>query len=126
MSRALAEADLQSILEDDVGGFAQPIRLTSPAGDTVDLMGNTTDIGMTLDPETGQPIVGRRASVVLSLRSIAAAGIGTPTVVSSSSSRPWQVSFPDHFEVEHLFKVADLMTDRAAGCVVLFVEAYET
>lgn len=122
--REQAAADLQAILEDSTEGFGWPIQLTSPAGSAFDLTGLSTDIGLTIDPQTGQAVSGRRASIALSLRRLEVLGIGVPRAVADSASKPWLVTFADIGGASHTFKVSEVLPDRAVGSVVCFLEAY--
>lgn len=122
--RAQAAADLQAIVEDDAAGFGWPVTLTSPSGATAALKGLATDVGVTIDTDTGLPVVGRRASVVFSRASLATAGIGTPVQVSEESRRPWVVEFADASGVSHRYKVIETMPDRALNALVCVLETY--
>lgn len=122
--RAQAAADFRSIVEDDAAGFGWPVALTSPSGATATLKGLTTDVGVTIDTDTGLPVVGRRASVVFSRTSLATAGIGTPSQVSEESRRPWVVEFSDASGVAHRYKVIETMPDRALNALACVLESY--
>jgi hypothetical protein len=122
--RAQAALDLVAILSDEGGGFAWPIDLTNPEGVTVALTGFSTDIGQTIDPETGQVVTGRRASVALSTSILEGLGIGIPRGISDSRSKPWVVRFPDIHGVAQTFKVQEAMPDRALGIVTCMLETY--
>lgn len=122
--RQQAAADLQGIVEDTVGGFGWPVLVTDPNNVTVALVGLTTDIGMMIDPQTGQAITGRKASVALRIASLTAAGFEMPRGVSSEDERPWLVAFEDINGVGFTFKVTEAMPDRAIGLVVCTLEAY--
>lgn len=122
--REQAAADFRSIAEDTVTGCACPVTVVSPAGQSAIVGGLSTDVSVTLDPETGLPVVGRRASVVVSRASMEAAGIGVPTQVSDESSRPWSVRFADVTGVVRSYKVIEVLPDRALGALVLILEFY--
>ena len=118
--RAQAALDAQAILEDSTSGFGWPLVLTSPTGETSSLVGFATDVAETIDPETGIAVSGRRASVAISLLSL---GV-LPTVVAEGTRRPWLVTFADVTTSAATWKVIEVMPDRAAGVVVLLLEAY--
>lgn len=124
--REQAAADLKAILEDRTGGFGWDLTLTDPAGVSAALVGLSTDIGLTLDPDTGMAISGRRASVALRIASLTAAGLGIPTGISDQASKPWLVTFDDVDGGAHTFKVIEAQPDRAIGAVVCLLEAYKT
>jgi hypothetical protein len=117
--REQAILDSQAILE-DTSGFAWPFTLTSPLGVALELKGFSTDVGHTIDPETGMAVAGRRASVAVSLASL----IFVPVAVADSSEKPWVVSFIDSAGVLGNWKVTEVLPDRAVGVIVLLLEAY--
>jgi hypothetical protein len=118
--RAQAVADAKAILEDSTSGFGWPLTLTSPAGESSSLTGFSTDVAETIDPETGQAVAGRRASVAISLLSLPV----LPTAVPDSDRRPWVVVFADATLAPTTWKVVEVLPDRAVGVVVLLLEAY--
>lgn len=122
--RQQAAADLESIVEDADGGFGWPISVTSPEGVTVELTGLSTDVAETIDPETGQAVGGRTASVALRIDALSAAGMGIPVNVPDRNRSPWLVEFDDIHGTSHRFKVVESRPDRAIGLVVCMLEAY--
>lgn len=118
--RAQAAADAKAILEEVTSGFACPVTLTSPEGVATELLGNATDIGQTIDPDTGQAVAGRRASVALSMSSLPA----MPAAVADSDEKPWLVSFADVAGTPGTWKVMEVLPDREMGVVVLLLEAW--
>lgn len=118
-----ASLDNKAIVE-DLSGFGWPVLVTDPNNVTVALVGLTTDIGMMIDPQTGQAITGRKASVGIRQDSLTAAGLGTPSGVSSEDSRPWLVAFNDINGLAFTFKVTESMPDRKLGLVMCTLEAY--
>lgn len=122
--RELAEADLATTLEDAANGFGWAIVLTDPAGESASLVGQSNDIAMVIDPDTGTAISGRAASCALRIASIAAAGLGLPQGIASKTSKPWVVSFADIQGAPYIFKVAKSNPDRGMGVVTLQLETY--
>jgi hypothetical protein len=118
--REQAALDAQAILEDKTSGFAWSFTLTSPQGVAAQLKGFTTDIGQTIDPDTGQAVAGRRASVAISLRSLPE----LPLLSADENRKPWLVRFSDAKGVRACWKAIEIIPDRAAGIVVLLLEAY--
>ena len=118
--REMAENDLSFILEDRVGGFGWAIILTSPAGVSTPASGFSNDISAVIDPDTGQIVSGRSASVALRMSSLPALPVG----ISSTSSKPWLVTFNDIVGNAHTFKVIKSNPDRALGVVTCVLEAY--
>lgn len=118
--RAIAAADAKAILEDSASGFGWPLSLTSPAGVTSMLTGFASDVSESVDPETGQAVSARRASVAISLLSLAE----LPAAVVDSDARPWRVAMNDVSGVPGTWKVIEVRPDRALGLVVLLLEEY--
>jgi hypothetical protein len=113
-----------AIIVEDPDGFGWPITVTSPEGVSAALMGLSSDVSLVIDPETGQAVSGRTASVALRVASLTAAGLAMPTNVPESSSYPWLVVFDDINGNSHTFKVSSSRPDRAFGLVVCLLEAY--
>lgn len=122
--RAQAAADLRGIVEDPAG-FGWSISITSPAGVTAALTGLSSDIGQTIDPETGVAVSGRRASIAITIASLLAAGLALPRAIADGASKPWIVAFNDIGGSSHTFKVCEAMPDRALGVVTCLLEAYK-
>ena len=122
--RDLAEQDLGATLE-DVAGFGWSITVTDPAGTSVAFVGQSTDIAQIIDPDTGQAVSGRLASVALRVSSLTTAGLGRPVGIAYAGSKPWIVEFDDINGESYKFKVAKTNPDRALGIVVCILESYE-
>lgn len=123
--RTRAESDLQYILEDSENGFGWAISLTDPNGTTESLTGSSNDISQVIDPETGQVVSGRSASIALRASSIFGAGFNSlPVGVADRSSKPWIVQFDDINGNSHTFKVIQSNPDRALGIITCILEAY--
>lgn len=123
--RQLAETDLGLILEDKDTGFGFDITLTNPAGVTKALVGFSNDISQLIDPDTGQAVSGRSASVALRISSITAIGLTLPRGISDSGIKPWVVQFDDINGNPFKFKVSQSNPDRAIGVVNLILELYQ-
>lgn len=123
--RQQAEADLQFILEDNPTGFGWAITLTDPSGLSKNLIGSSNDISQVVDPETGQVVSGRSASVTLRVASIFGEGFSSlPTGVADASSKPWIIGFKDINDNPHTFKVIQSNPDRTLGLVTCVLEAF--
>ena len=121
--REQAAADLQAFVEDPAG-FGWPIVVTDPAGTSVALTGLSTDIHTTIDPETGQAVSGRRASVAIAIARLTSSGLTIPRHIADGASKPWLVAFDDLEGASRTFKVCEALPDRAIGLVVCMLEAY--
>lgn len=120
-----AALDCRAIVE-DAAGFGWPITVTSPSGQALAMRGLSTDIGMTIDPQTGIAVSERRASVALSIRTLEAAGLELPRAVASETSKPWVVRFADVVGRARDYKVVESHPDRRLGVVTCLLEAYLT
>lgn len=123
--RQLAEADLGVILEDGATGFGWPITITDPAGDTGTLTGFSDDIAQIIDPDTGQAVSGRLASVALRISSLALEGLTLPRGIADAGSKPWVIEFDDINGNAFKFKVSESNPDRALGLVTCLLELYQ-
>lgn len=123
--RELAEKDLGAILEDSVTGFGWPITITDPAGNVGTLTGFSDDIAQVIDPDTGQAVSGRLASVALRASSLTFVGLALPRGIADTGSKPWVVQFDDINGNAYTFKVSQSNPDRALGLVVCLLELYE-
>jgi hypothetical protein len=119
-----AALDLRSILTDaGPGGFALPITVTDPSGVTAVINGLQNDVHLSVDPQTGVMIAGRRASVALSLAALAAAGLGEPRAIADGAGKPWVVAFTTPTGKALTMKVAEALPDEL-GCIVCLLETY--
>ena len=123
--RELAESDLAGIVEDATTGFGWPVTVTAPNGFGAVLTGLSNDISQVIDPDTGQIVSGRLATVVLRTSSLDGAGLGQPVGVSDAESKPWIIGFDDINGTSYKFKVRESNPDRALGLVFCILEAYE-
>jgi hypothetical protein len=123
--RAIAEADLATTLEDAAEGFGWPITVTDPSETSEVLNGQSNDIAAEIDPETGQLVSGRVASVALRISSLAAVGLGIPEGISDQTKKPWIIKFQDINGNDHTFKVQQSNPDRALGIVTCLLETYQ-
>lgn len=123
--RDQAEADLGITLEDDVNGFGRSITVTDPDGVTADLIGQTNDIAELIDPNTGQAISGRLASIALRISSLTAKGLGVPIGITDAASKPWIIKFDDINGNPYTFKVKESNRDRGLGIVTCTLEFYQ-
>lgn len=123
--RVTAEADLATIIEDGVYGFGWPVVLTDPAGVSLPLTGFSNDIAQMIDPDTGQAVSGRLASVALRISTIVAAGFTLPKGIADSGSKPWVVVFNDINMNSHQFKIIQANPDRALGVISCLLELHK-
>ncbi len=122
--RQLAERDLAVTLEDSVTGFGWPVTLVDPSGVSANLTGQSHDIGLIVDPDTGVAVSGRTASIVLRMSSILAAGLEVPEGEPKTSSKPWTVNTTDINGNTVTLKVDYAARDRSLGTVTLQMGVY--
>lgn len=124
--RAVAEADLATILEDDVFGFAWPITLTDPDGlVSVDLKGRSNDVRQVIDPDMGQQVTVRTVSVSLRISTLIAQGFtDLPRNVLDTGTLPWVVTFDDINGASYTFRVIEGFPDRTLGIITCELDLY--
>lgn len=123
--REQAERDLAVILEDGATGGGWPITVTDPAGVQATLTGFSGDIAQLIDPDTGQAVSGRLASVTLRIASLHAQGLQLPQGIADAGSKPWLIAFTDINGLAYRFKVSESHPDRGLGIVSCDLEAYQ-
>ena len=123
--RQIAESDLSVTLEDSTFGFGFDITVTDPSGLVGNLVGYSNDIAELIDPDTGNAVSGRSASVLLRNSSLTAAGFtALPRAIANASSKPWLITFLDLEGTSQTFKVQQSMPDRTLGIVLCYLEKY--
>lgn len=122
--RELAEMDLGLIVEDADTGFGWAITLTDPSGNTGSFTGLSDDIAQVIDPDTGQAVSGRLASIAIRISTLYTQGYALPQGIADASNKPWVVEFEDINGQPYKFKVQQSNPDRALGLVTCILEAY--
>ena len=122
--RMLAEQDLGFIVEDETTGFGWPITLTDPDGNSGTFTGLSDDIAQVIDPETGQAVSGRMASIALRIATLMEQGFGIPKGIADAAVKPWVVEFDDINGNPYKFKISESNPDRALGLVTCLLEVY--
>lgn len=124
--RLQAEKDFGAILEDSAAGFGWPVVVTSPSGLSAPMKGLTNDISVAVDPDTGELISGRSATVTVRIAKLREAGFDeNPRGISNHQSKPWTVLFKDINGVPIIFKVMRTNPDRTIGGLVMILESYK-
>ena len=124
--RETAKVDLSLILSDVSDGFAFLVTVTDPDGSSTPagFTGFSNDISQIIDPDTGEAVSGRMASVALDMAALMLAGLGLPEGVADEDQKPWVVAFNDIEGEPYTFKVSQSNPDRSLGLVVCILEAY--
>lgn len=120
--RQVAERDLGAILTETECGFGWPIVLIAPTGTRTMLTGFSNDIAELIDPDTGQAVSGRMASVALRMRSLPT---DLPRGIANTAGRPWLVEFEDIVGQPWRFAVRESNPDRGLGLQILILELYQ-
>ena len=122
--RVQAEADLAVTLEAS-SDFGDPFTLTDPAGfaSATQLYGRVGDIGQLVDPDTGQAVSGRHATLVARLATLTAAGYSDlPEGIADETSAPWLATFAGVSTPAQTYKVKTSFPDRSLGVVTMLLE----
>ena len=126
--RTQAEADLAVTLEAS-GDFGFPFQITDPAGLSSPVLGNAAvlhgqsgDIGVALDPDTGIAVSGRTAHLAVRISSLVTAGFtDIPHGIADVTADPWLVNFADLAGNVQQWKVKRSEPDRTLGIVTLII-----
>jgi hypothetical protein len=121
--RDLAAADAKAIIEDDVGGFATTVTLTSPDNETAEVKATVADIGQSIDPNTGLAVSGRKATAAFSKATLLQLGFDIRGT-SDGARRPWVVVYTDVVGCERNYKVNEVLPDSELGITVCILESY--
>ncbi len=124
---SIAQADVRTILNDGVTGVGRPITLTAPDGTSGTFTGWSNDIGLLVDPDTGQAVSGRIATIAISIVDLVTAvpPMALPVNVASAALKPWVVGYTDEQSNAYTFKVSESHPDRTLGIVTCTLEAYK-
>ena len=121
--RDIAHADTIEIMNDpDVGGDLCTI--TSPVGLSESFRVMSNDIHLSIDPGTGETVMGRQSSVAVLISELIDAGFNGIRGVADSSSKPWLVDIADVNGIAGQFKVTEHHPDNTAGLMILVLELY--
>lgn len=119
-------SDLASTARDilsNTADFAVSMVVTSPEGRKVTVAGIAADIGLSIDPETGVSIAGRKASVAISSALLAENGLELPRNIPENDKRPWVVEWTPPTGPAQKMKVVSTIPDKL-GVVILQLEKY--
>lgn len=117
--RDVATIDLNAIMSMD---FGWSVSVVDPSGTVANIKGFTSDIAETIDPNTGQVVSGRLATVALPLKALADADLGIPVGIVDVDVKPWRIIFEDTAGTIYTFKVVGSHPDRALGLVTCELE----
>ncbi len=124
--REIANIDLKSITSDSKYGFGIDINITDPDGLSKDIVGYTNDINFMIDPDTGQAVSGRNATILLHIQILIEAGFSSlPAAQSDTSKKPWIVKFNDLQNNQWTFSVKETNPDRTSNVILCNLEFYK-
>lgn len=122
--RELANRHNRAILNNEATGGGWRFVLTSPDGATAALTGWSNDISQIIDPDTGQAVSGRLATVTMHLEDLDAAGLSIPAGENFATEKPWLVQWFDLRGNSYTFKVTSADPDRTINNVTCILEAW--
>lgn len=124
--RVIAQADVRAILADSAFGAALSLTITNPSGNSGVLTGWSNDIGLLIDPDTGQAVSGRFATCAFTFLDLASISVpGIPSGIVDSTKKPWRVAFTNERGVSYTFKVVETQPDQTLGYIVCTLEIYK-
>jgi len=116
----IAENDLEFVLEDSIDGFGVVVNITTPLNVEKTLTGQSTDIGMIIDPSTGIGVRGRSCEVVFRLKSVL---LQLGTIPDKSEvNEGWKFSHTNTNGQLWIFGLNDIHVDRKLGLVKIILE----
>lgn len=118
--RGIAEKDLRFILGDSGWSFT----IFDPSENALPVTGLSNDISRLIDPDTGQAVSGRFATISVSYRAFHDAGMEVPRSIPETTSKPWVVQATDVLGKEYRFKIIRSEPDRTLGLILCTLEAY--
>lgn len=121
----LARRHNRAILSNSSTGGAWPVTITNPDGASATVSGWSNDISQIIDPDTGQAVSGRAASLSLSIDDLRAEGLDIPKGQNSRNAKPWLIAWNDGKGTDFLFKISSADPDRTLDSVVCILEAYK-
>ena len=108
---AQAESDLEFTLEDKENGFGVDIVLTDTNGiQSPVIVGQSVDIGFSIDVGTGEAIAGGSAEITIRLSTLINAGIEIP-------GTGWKIQVTFANDVVKNYTLKDRMVDNTLGAV---------
>jgi hypothetical protein len=103
--------------------FAVAVTLRDPQYRTLQTSGIAQDIGLSIDPETGTQVLGRRASVAIPTQDLLEAGWSIPEGEPREDEKPWLVTWTPPAGAAQTMRVVGAQPDKL-GVTVLLLEAW--
>lgn len=122
----IAQQDKAFTLNDKVMGFGSDITITDPDLLTAVIPGRTNDISFAIDPNTGEAVSGRTATIAIDINELVAAGFTSlPEAQSDKTKKPWIIEFNDQQGNSYDFIVLEGNPDRTLGIVLCTLQFYK-
>lgn len=109
----------------DTTSFGVAMVLRNPDNETLEINGLENDIGLSIDPETGVAVAGRKASVAVSYQDLLDGGFELPENIPDDTETPWLVTWTPMSGGPQTMKIVGTIPDKL-GIVVLQLEAYRS
>lgn len=123
--RELANRHHRAILNNSSTGGGWPFTITDPDGKTRPLTGWSNDISSLIDPDTGQAVSGRHATVTMSMEDLEEQGFDLPKGENFSNAKPWLIGWNDLRGNAYTFKISSADPDRTINSVTCILEAWD-
>lgn len=120
--RSLAESDLAVTIGDAAAGFGQPVTVTNPSGDSLQVIAQTGDATMIQTPDTGEPFVARKAHAAIRISDLQ--DLGMPEAIQDPDRKPWTVLVTGLDGTQILTRIVEALPDRTLGLVLCILERY--
>ena len=107
--------------------FGHEFVITAPDGTVIEgIKGYSTDISALIDPETGQMVAGRTASVSIAMRFFRNAGFGSiPTMEPKKNKKPWIFEWLAPNTSVYTFSVRDAIPDRKLDQTLFMLQSFK-
>ena len=115
----IAESDLEFVLEDSIDGFGVEFLVTTPESVDHTLSGQSTDIGILIDPMTGVGVRGRNCEVVFRLKTVLSKLGKIPD--KSELNEGWKFSHTNTNNQTWVFELQQVDVDRKLGIVKIIL-----
>lgn len=122
----ISQIDKAFTLNDKIMGFGSDITITDPNLLTAVIVGHTNDISFAIDPNTGEAVSGRTATIAIDINELEKAGFTSlPEAQSDKTKKPWIIEFDDQQGNSYVFSVLEGNPDRTLGIVLCTLQFYK-
>lgn len=117
-----AETDLAKTLENE-NDFGMPITVTNPGGRSEIFFGQTGNVHLLYDPDTGAEINNQIAHISLRINSLYDAGFELPRAVPAENENPWIFEFAGTDDILRKYTVSYTRPDWTLGIMTILLTA---